>query len=179
MKRIFLLLTALFTLCNIAQGELSISDAVAKQKKITYTCTETVADKSKAEIYSRINRWAKKNYGKDVFVSTVSSNKRNGTIFIGSKIELLLSETDSTILKYKMNISCSQNKYTIKVSDLSYQYDPQNNKRFKIYPAEDVISQQGKNNKVAIIKDPELFYKATYGYMETLFEQIKQAAFND
>ena len=179
MKRLSLLLTVLFTLCQLAQGELKMNDAVAKQKKITYTCTETVAGKSKTQIYSHINRWAKKKYGRDIFVSTVSSNKKNGTIFIGSKIELLLTATDSTILKYKMNISCSQDEYTIKVSDLSYQYDPQNNKRFKIYPAEDVISQQGTNNKVAIIKDPELFYKATYGYMETLFNEVKQAVLND
>ena len=163
----------------MAQGELKVSDAVAKQKKITYTCTETVPSKSKAEIFSCINRWAKKNYGKDVFVSNISSNKQDATIFISSKIEILLSETDSTILKYKMNISCAEGKYTIKVSDLSYQYDPQNNRRFKSYPAEDVISQQGKNNKVDIIKDPALFYKATYGYMEILFNEVKQAAFSD
>ena len=179
MKQIFLLITALFTLCQLAQGKSKISDAVAKQKKIIYTCTETVAGKSKAQIYSDISRWAKNKFGRDIFISTVSSNKHEGTIFIGSKIELLLTATDSTILKYKMNISCSQDEYTIKVSNLSYQYDPQNNKRFKSYPAEDVISQQGKNNKVVIIKDPELFYKATYGYMEILFNEVKQAAFSD
>lgn len=179
MKHIFLLLTALFSLCHMAQGELTIGGAVTKQKKITYTCSETVIDKSKAEIYSRITRWAKKNYGKDIFVSSVSSNKRDGTIFIGSKIELLLTETDSTILKYKMNITCHNQKYTIKVSDLSYQYDPHNDRKFQRYLAEDVISQQGKGNKIAIIKDPKLFYDATYAYMETLFNKIKQAALND
>lgn len=179
MKQIFILLTALFALCHMAQGESNIGNAVAKQKKITYTCSELVDGKSKAEIYSQINRWAKKNYGKDIFVSTVLSNRSEGTIFIGSKIELLLTENDSTILKYKMNISCTNEKYTIKVSNLSYQYDPLNERKFKSYPAEDVISQQGKNNKVAIIKDPKLFYDATYGYMETLFDEIKQTVFND
>jgi hypothetical protein len=163
----------------MAQGASDRSNESDKRKKISYTSTATVKDKDKEEIYSLINQWAKKTYAKDYFVSSISSNKSSGTISINSKIELLLTEKDSTVLKYKLRITCSDEKYSIKVSDLSYQYDPLNKKRFKSYPAEDIISQQGENNKVTIIKNPKLFYKATYSYIQTLFDEISQSVFKD
>ena len=56
-----------------------------------------------------------------------------------------------------------------------YQYDPQNNKKFKTYSAESVIANNGKSNTVALIKDPKLFCNATFFFVENLFADILDA----
>lgn len=147
--------------------------------KICYTDTEFCKDKTKQEIYSAVHRWANKNYSKDIFISNVSANKNRGTIFISSKIELLLNKKETTILKYKMLITCFEGKYTIKVNDLSYQYDPLDEKKFKVYSAEDIILNKGKSNKIALIKNPKLFCDATFFFIENLFNEINEAVEND
>ena len=54
-------------------------------------------------------------------------------------------------------------------------YDPQNNKKFKTYPAESVIANNGKSNTIALIKDPKLFCNATFFFVENLFADILDA----
>ena len=56
-----------------------------------------------------------------------------------------------------------------------YQYDPQNNKKFKTYSAESVIANNGKSNTVALIKDSKLFCNATFFFVENLFADILDA----
>ena len=88
---------------------------------------------------------------------------------------MLLNDTDKTIIKYKMKINCHDNSYSAEVSDIVYQYDPQNNKKFKTYPAESVIANNGKSNTIALIKDPKLFCNATFFFVENLFADILDA----
>ena len=83
--------------------------------------------------------------------------------------------TDKTIIKYKMKINCHDNCYSAEVSNIVYQYDPQNNKKFKTYSAESVIANNGKSNTVALIKDPKLFCNATFFFVENLFADILDA----
>jgi hypothetical protein len=88
---------------------------------------------------------------------------------------MLLNDTDKTIIKYKMKISCHDNSYSAEVSNIVYQYDPLNNKKFKTYSAESVIANNGKSNTVALIKDPKLFCNATFFFVENLFADILDA----
>ncbi len=87
-----------------------------------------------------------------------------------------MDETDSVQVKFKVFIHCRDNEYTVEATDIRYLYDPHNNKKHRTYNAEDVILNQGKDNKIAIISDPELFCKATQFYFNSLFKEIKQAA---
>ena len=50
-----------------------------------------------------------------------------------------------------------------------------NNKKFKTYPAESVIANNGKSNTIALIKDPKLFCNATFFFVENLFADILDA----
>ncbi len=147
-----------------------------KEGKVCYTDEEEIENASRLEIFNAIDAWAKENYGKDVFLSNVHSNKRKGTIFISSKVELLLNDTDKTLIKYKMNITCHDNRYTVEATDIVYQYDPLNDKKYKTYKAEEVIARNGKGNTVELIKDPRLFCDATFFFIENLFADVYGAA---
>lgn len=151
------------------------SCAPMKEGKVCYSDEVDVEGAGKGELFKAIDKWAKKNYGKDVFLSNVTSNKSKGTVFINSKVELLLNDTDKTIVKYKMRIYCYEGKYNIELTDISYQYDPNNEKKYKNYPAENVIANNGKSNTISVIKDPLLFCNATFFFAENLFSEVYDA----
>ena len=154
------------------------AEDVIANNGVCYSDDVEIENTSKLEIFNAINAWAKKSYGKDVFLSNVNSNKNKGTIFVSSKVELLLNDTDKTIIKYKMRITCFDNRYTIEASDIVYQYDPLNDKKYKTYKAEDVIANNGDSNTIALIKDPKLFCNATFFFVENLFADVFDAAQN-
>ena len=180
MKKILLLIYMMFPVLVMAQGHKGEVDECApmKNRKVCYSDDVEIENTSKLEIFNAINAWAKKSYGKDVFLSNVNSNKNKGTIFVSSKVELLLNDTDKTIIKYKMRITCFDNRYTIEASDIVYQYDPLNDKKYKTYKAEDVIANNGDSNTIALIKDPKLFCNATFFFVENLFADVFDAAQN-
>ena len=178
MKKIILFLFAMLPLLVLAQGHKGTVESCAptKNSKVCYSDEIEIKEASQTDLFNSIHKWAKDNYGKDVFISSVSANKNKGTIFIGSKVELLLNDKDKTILKYKMRINCKDGGYTIELSDITYQYNPEDEKKLKSYPAEDVIIGNGKGNKVTEIKDPLLFCNATYFFVESLFADVFDAA---
>ena len=77
-----------------------------------------------------------------------------------------------------MRITCFDNRYTIEASDIVYQYDPLNDKKYMTYKAEDVIANNGDSNTIALIKDPKLFCNATFFFVENLFADVFDAAQN-
>lgn len=183
MKRLYIigLFLCLCSVWSMGQGHKGSVDACApmKEGKVCYSDDVEMEGMNKMEIFNAIHKWAKKNYAKDYFLSNISANKSKGTIFVSSKVELLLNDTDKTLVKYKMNIHCFDNRYTIEVSNIVYQYDPENTKKYKTYPAENVIVNNGKSNTVAIIKDPLLFCNATFFFVESLFADVYDAAQGD
>lgn len=178
MKKLLIFIVAMLPVLTMAQGHKGTVDDCApiKDGKVCYSDDVEIENATKSEIFNAINVWAKKHFGKDVFLSNVSSNKSKGTIFISSKVELLLNDTDKTNVKYKMHITCLDNQYTVEVSDIIYQYDPENSKNFKTYVAEDVIANNGKSNTIALIRDPKLFCNATFFFVENLFGDVFNAA---
>lgn len=174
---IFLLLM-LFPLCCFSQGTKGKAEACAPMKdgKVCYTDDIKMNGASQEALYKAISNWAKEMYGKDVFISNVSCNKARKTIFVSSKIELLLNETQKTYLKYKMYISCFDNNYKVEVKNLTFQYDPDNGDKLRSYPAESIIANNGKGNTVPSINDPMLFCNATYFYVEGLLDDVFVAA---
>ena len=126
MKRFFLLLFSILPMIVAAQGHKGTVESCAptREGKVLYSDKVEVKDSDRQEIFQAIHAWAKENYGKDVFISSVSANKNKGTLFIGSKVELLLNDSEKTIVKYKMRINCQDNGYSVEVTDISYQYSP-------------------------------------------------------
>ncbi|MCD7978116.1 MAG: DUF4468 domain-containing protein [Tannerellaceae bacterium] len=177
MARFLIILYFFIPVIGMAQGHKGSVEECAPMKngKICYT-DEVEIDATKNQIFDAINKWATKNYGKDVFLSNVSTNKNKGTILVSSKIEMLLNDTDKTFIKFKMYITCLDNKYLVETKDITYQYDPEDNKKFKTYKAEDVIANNGKSNTISLIADPELFCNATFFFVENLFADVFSAA---
>lgn len=177
MKKFVLLFLLFIPICSFSQGHRGTVESCApiKNGKVCYTDEEVISNMSKEQIYEAIRKWANAEYGKDVFVSNVSANKARGTILISSRYELWLTQEKSTQIKFKMRIACSDNGYTVELDDVVYLYDPSGDKRLKTYPAEDVILDQGKGNKVAAITDPELFCNTTFFFVENLFADVFSA----
>lgn len=177
MKKLVVLILLLCPVLAMAQGHKGNVESCAPMKdgKVCYSDKVDVGGKTKGELFDTIDKWARKSYGKDVFLSNVASNKSKGTVFISSKVELLLSETDKTVVKYKMKIYCADGGYTIEMTDISYLYNPLNEKKYKNYPAESVIAGGGKGNTVELIKDPKLFCNATFFFAEGLFGDVFDA----
>ena len=169
-KKTILLLLLICPVLAMAQGHKGSVESCApmKEGKVCYSDEVDVEGVKKGELFKAIDKWAKKNYGKDVFLSSVNSSKSKGTIFINSKVELLLNDTDKTIVKYKMRIYCHDEKYNVELTD-----------KYKTYPAENVIANNGKSNTIALIKDPLLFCNATFFFAENLFADVFSAADND
>lgn len=178
MKKLFIVLLIVFPALAIAQGHKGSVESCApmKEGKVCYSDHVDMPELSKAELFNSISKWAKNQYGKDIFLSNATYNKTKGIVFVSSKVELLLNEKDKTIVKYKMYITCHDNAYDIEVKDITYQYDPHNSKDFKTYAAEDVIANDGKSNTIALIKDPKLFCNATFFFVENLFGDVFSAA---
>jgi len=117
MKRFFLLLFSILPMIVAAQGHKGTVESCAptREGKVLYSDKVEVKDSDRQEIFQSIHAWAKENYGKDVFISSVSANKNKGTLFIGSKVELLLNDSEKTIVKYKMRINCQDNGYSVRL----------------------------------------------------------------
>ena len=147
--------------------------------KVCYQDDVEMNGKSDAMIYDAIQTWAKETYGKDLFISNMRTSQKNGTIRITSRIELLLNDTEKTVLKYHMNIQCFHHRYTIEVTKLEYLYNPENKdskrKKYKKYSAEKILANNGKGNTVPQIKDAELFCNATFFFVENLFSEVYDA----
>lgn len=178
MKNILLFLLCLLPAIGMGQGHKGAVKACAPMKngKVCYSDEVEMKNTTQMELFNAINKWAVKTYGRDIFLSNLSSNKNNGTILISSKIEMLLEDVDKTQIKFKMRINCYPNKYTAEISDIVYQYDVDGTKRYKTYPAESVIANNGKSNTIAAIHDPVLFCNATFFFMENLLGDVFEAA---
>lgn len=173
MKKILTIALFLVSLSIAAQEHLKTKDcAPMRNGKICYIDIVEAKGKTQAELFQLIETWANKTYGKDLFLSNVSPNKKKGLVKISSKVELLLDDKDKTRMKYKLEILCADGKYEAKMTNLSYQYDAQKDNRYRTYKAEDVIAENGKQNIVADIKDPVLFCNATAFYAQEVFSEI-------
>ena len=179
MKKFIFVLLLFVPVLAFAQGQKgSVSScAPVKDGKVCYEDDVEIEGLDKTQIFEAINKWAKENYGKDVFISSISSKKKKGKITITSRVELLLNETEKTVVKYRVNIVCKDGGYHAEMYDIIYQYTPggeADDKKisFKTYPAEDVIVNDGKANVVEMIKDPKLFCNATFFFAENLFGDI-------
>lgn len=106
--------------------------------------------------YSLLKDWAKKNYGKDAFISSVRYDNKNLEIIAKSRIELLLPANakgvrEKMTMRYRINGFIFQDKCVLEVREISYIYqNPDGSDRLpKVIRAEDFIS----NNVIDAVGD--------------------------
>ena len=174
---IYLLLSFFLTpFSGVAQGNRGQAESCApiKNGKVCYENDVEVEGINQTRIYNAISQWANNEYGKDVLLSNVLRNNGKKTIMISSKIELLFGE-DKIQLKYRVYISCFDNRYAIEVKDLVYQHTSEDTNRTRSYPAEAVIADDGKANTASAIQNPRLLCDATFFFVEGLFGDVFDA----
>jgi hypothetical protein len=174
MKKGVWLILLLFPLGSVAYGDDGnpTSCAPVKNGKICYSADVKMDNRTKESLFDPLKKWASETYGRDIFYSNVSSDKGRASLQVRSKVEILLDETDKTFVKFRIKIQCYDNRYTVDITDLLYQYDLDKDKRHQTYPAEDVILNEGKGNRVDNIKNPLLFCNATRYFADNLIAEI-------
>lgn len=175
MKKFLVTICLMFPLFAMAQGQKGEIDDCAPMKDgmVFYADEEEIDGATQFEIFKAINTWAKKIYKTPI---NVRSSKGKGTIHINSKAELKINDSEKANIKYKMKIACFDGKYTIEATDIEYQYDAEKTGKAKTYKAEAVITNNGKSNTIAEIKDPKAFCNATFFFIENLFGEVYGAA---
>ncbi len=179
MKKYLFLLFLIYPLIATAQEEPVTSGrdcAPIINGKVCYIKEVDMKGSTQKMLFNAINEWAKQTYGKDVFSSNVSSNISKGTILTSSKVEMVLTKSEKTFVRYKMFITCDDYKYTVEIKDIRYQYDPTNEKRFKNYTAEELFSDKVKENVISTVKNLDLFCTVTQSLVESLLDDVYKAA---
>lgn len=128
----------------------SFSDVPMVQGKVVFL-KEIPAKKgfSTDANYNVLKDWAKNNYGRDPFISSVRYDTRNKEIIAKSRIELLLPANtkgvrEKMIMRYRVNTFLFEDKCVLEITDISYMY--QNTKGDQTLPkivrAEDFITDK-------------------------------------
>jgi hypothetical protein len=176
MKRFLLLIMFLLPTFVMAQKNQENSCSPVIGGKICYTDEVEMTGTSCEIIYDNINRWAAERFGKDIFLSNVTTDKDHNSFFIHSKMELMLDEKQKTMIKFDLNIACFNEKYSASITNIVYEYDPANGTDYKTFPAEHVIGNQGKDNTLNFVKDPVLFCNATLFFANNIFNELMDGA---
>ena len=176
MKKYLLLIIMLLPVYTIAQTNRGNDCSPVIGGKICYTDEVDMKGVSCEIIYDNINAWAAERFGRDIFLSNVTTDKERNSFFIHSKMELMLNEVQKTMIKFDLNIACFNEKYTTSLTNIAYEYDPTNGTNYKIFPAEHVIGKQGKANTLDFVKDPELFCNATLFFAQNIFDELLNGA---
>lgn len=175
MKKSFaLLLIVLFPL--LAYSQITKSDEMFKSihvfsGKVVFVKEIQTLSGDLAENYSVLRNWAKVNFDKDPFNSSVAYDTKNKKISARSRVELLLPEGENgirgkVIMKYKLDAFFIENMCVVEITDVNYLNNAKQNKNTlnsKI-KAEDMITYEAisiqDENKVTRtnVKDNTLYF---------------------
>lgn len=83
---------------------------------------------SKEANFKILRDWAKENYGRDPFISSIRYDAKNTEFIAKSKIELLLPQNsqgirEKMIMRYRINGFLSGDKCILEITDISYLYE--------------------------------------------------------
>lgn len=121
------LLCTIFGFAQIVKDGDSFADVVTVDGNVVFIKEINLQTKSPAT-FSKLKDWAKENFGKDPFVSSVRYDQKNEEIIAKSRIELLLppdskNVREKVVMRYRLNAFLFQNKCVIEVKSISYMLD--------------------------------------------------------
>lgn len=133
MNRLILLnICTLFSLIGFAQitrqGQIFTTIPVVDNKVVFIREVPQKKGLSSEASYNTIRDWAKNNYGRDPFISSIRYDAKNLEIIAKSKVELLLPSNsngvrEKMIMRYRINVFIFQNKCVMEVTEISYLYE--------------------------------------------------------
>lgn len=129
------------------QNEL-FKDVPVVNNKVVFVKEVKAQGKSAIDNYEILKGWAKVNYGKDPFISSVRYDSRKNEIVAKSRIELVLPENsegvrEKIIMRFRVDGFIFDDKCVLEISDLSYLHENAKSKKLpRIIRAENFITNE-------------------------------------
>ncbi|MBP1618322.1 MAG: putative rane protein [Bacteroidetes bacterium] len=155
MKYIFTLLAVFAFTISYAQASSAEeqSSILVKQGKVVLEKELDLIIDSKSA-YQILRLWAKDNYGRDPFISSVRYDNQGKFITAKSRIELLLPPDSKNIrekivMRYRIDASIANGKCVVTFREIAYLYENPQKPHFlpKISKAEELITDQALSLK--------------------------------
>lgn len=150
MKQLFLFISLLIMSCSL-QAQVpnfvkEFKEAPIESGKVVFSRSVSLKQSDDSS-YQALRIWARNNYGKDPFISSLRYNNDGKSITARSRIELLLptnsaGEREKVTMRYRLDISTIGNLCIIKYSNISYMYENPNKNALlpKLTKAENMIT---------------------------------------
>lgn len=133
MNRYLLIITyILFSVTGFAQvikqGEKFLDVSEVEGKVVFLKEIQLKEPLAEEKNYQILREWARANYGKDPFISSIRYDNKNHEIIAKSRVELVLpidtkGVREKMIMRYRINAFLFQGKCILEITDLIYLYE--------------------------------------------------------
>lgn len=152
MKRILFFIICIISTVTVSaqitrQNEL-FKDVPVVNNKVAFVKEVKLQGKSTSENFEILREWAKVNYGKDPFISSVRYDARKNEIVAKSRVELVLPENsqgirEKIIMRFRVDGFIFDDKCILEISDLSYLHENAKSKKLpRVIRAENFITNE-------------------------------------
>lgn len=184
MKKLTLLIIALaYTLVSWAQvtrQDENFKTIPVIKNKIVFLKEVKLQEITPEEGYTKLKEWARENYGRDPFISSVRYDDDKSEIVAKSRIELVLPENsqrirEKVVMRFRVDGFIFEDKCVLEISELSFLHDTAKDKNLpRFIRAEDFIT----DDNIAIEDDlQELkinLRKSTLYFLNTLGKDFEE-----
>lgn len=152
MKKILLLIVCIIATTAVSaqitrQNEL-FKDIPVINNKVVFVKEVKLQSKTTEDNYEILKNWAKKNYGKDPFVSSVRYDAKKNEVVGKSRIELVLPENslgirEKMVMRFRIDAFLFADKCVLEISDLSYMHTNARDKNLpRVIRAENLVTDE-------------------------------------
>lgn len=150
-KLLFIIIATLLTInatSQITRQNELFTNVILINNKVAFVKEVTVDEQTTKKNYGILKEWAKKNYGKDPFISSARYDDKKNEILANSRIELILPENrfgvrEKMVMRYRINGFLINDKCVLEITDLSFLHENSKDKKLpRVIRAEDFISDR-------------------------------------
>lgn len=166
---------------QIVKDGQSISDVTTFEGKVVFLKELKLNNPNAEQSYLLLKEWARENFSKDPFVSSVRYDAKNKEIIAKSRIELVLPPNskgvrETIIMRYRVNGFIFQNKCVLEVKDITYMYNSSKEKNAqKIFKAEEMITDSALKEQGTLMELKANTKKGTIYFLNELVLGLKSA----
>lgn len=141
-----LTILSLFVSAQIAKEKELFKSVPVINNKVAFVKEVSVGTKDAEKNYQILREWARDNYGKDPFISSVRFDNDKHEIVAKSRIELILPENsagvrEKMVMRFRINGFLINDKCVLEITDLSYLHDNSKDRKLpRVIRAEDFIT---------------------------------------
>lgn len=137
------LLSVMLCSAQIVKDGEKFTDVTSVDGKVVFIKEISLAERTPVT-YEKLKEWARDNFGKDPFISSVRYDAKNNEVIAKSRIELLLppdskNAREKVVMRYRLNAFLFGSKCVMEVKSISYMVDSAKKTGQAVLKAEDVI----------------------------------------